>query len=161
RAIVAAAVKAGLGNFVGGHPMAGGSTTGPSAARADLFDGRSWLLVAGHAEAEPRDRAIQFVKALGAVPVEIPDDGEVHDQVMAAVSHLPQIVASALLAMVGESVGAEGLAWAGQGLRDTTRLAESPPDIWRGIITTNRDAIGPILKDFAADLLAFANRLDD
>ena len=160
RAIVAAAEAAGLHDFIGGHPMAGGSTTGPSAARADLFDGRSWLLIVDRADTGLRARASRFVEALGARPVEIPGDGEVHDQVMAAVSHLPQIVASALLARVGESVGADGLAWAGRGLRDTTRLAESPPDIWRSIAATNHDAIAPLLKALAADLADLADRLD-
>lgn len=161
RAIVAAAATAGLRNFIGGHPMAGGSTTGPAAARADLFDERSWLLIVDKADAELRERASLFVEALGAVPVEIPGDGEMHDQVMAAVSHLPQMVATALLARVGDTVGPDGLAWAGQGLRDTTRLAESPPDIWRSIAATNHGAIAPLLKALAGDLTDIADRLDD
>lgn len=161
QAIAAAAAAAGLQNFVPGHPMAGGSTTGPSGARADLFDGRTWLLVVGGLDEALREQARRFVEWLGAVPVETPDRGALHDRVVAAVSHLPQIVASALLARVGESVGADGLRWSGGGLRDTTRLAESRPDIWRSIVATNQDAIAPLLKALAADLDALADRLDD
>jgi prephenate dehydrogenase len=161
QAIAARAQAAGLQNFVAGHPMAGGSTTGPSGARADLFDGRTWLLVVGGVNEELREQARRFVQALGAVPVETPDRGALHDRVVAAVSHLPQIVASALLARVGESVGADGLRWSGGGLRDTTRLAESHSDIWRSIVATNQEAIAPLLKALAADLDALADRLDD
>jgi prephenate dehydrogenase len=161
QAIVSAAESAGLRNFVGGHPMAGGSTTGPDAARADLFDGRTWLLVVGDVSADLRLRARRFVEDLGAVPVEIPDRGQQHDRTVAAISHLPQLVATALLARVGESVGEDGLAWAGAGLRDTTRLAESRPDIWRSIIASNRDEIVPLLDALARDLARLAERLDD
>lgn len=160
-AIVAAAAAAGLENFVAGHPMAGGSTTGPGAARADLFDGRPWWLVVGGVNPDLRARARGFVESLGAVAVETDDRGEAHDRIVAAVSHLPQIVATALLARVGESVGAEGLRLAGAGLRDTTRLAESNADIWRSIVATNQRAIAPLLKALADDLRATADCLDD
>ncbi len=161
QAIVSAAESAGLRNFVGGHPMAGGSTTGPGAARADLFDGRTWLLVVGDVSADLRLRARRFVEDLGAVPVEIPDRGQLHDRIVAAVSHLPQVVATALLARVGEAVGEDGLAWAGAGLRDTTRLAESRPEIWRSIIATNGKQIAPLLDALARDLSRLAERLGD
>ena len=159
--IVSAASAAGAGNFVGGHPMAGGSTTGPGGARADLFDGRPWILISGDADPDLLDRADRFVAALGATPVVVQDNGELHDRIVAAVSHLPQLVATTLLARVGESAGEAGLAWAGAGLRDTTRLAESGPAIWRSIVGTNREAIRPLLKAMAADLDALADRLDD
>jgi prephenate dehydrogenase len=75
-----------------------------------------------------------------------------HDRVLAFLSHLPQLTASALMEVVGSAVGAGGLALAGGGLVDTTRLASSPSDIWRDIAATNADQIGPAL-DALIDLL--------
>jgi prephenate dehydrogenase len=160
RAIVAAAREAGMQYFVGGHPMAGAASSGPAAARADLFDGRPWFLVAGRASPATVERARSFVESLGAKPVVLDDDGEEHDRVMAAVSHLPQVVASALIAMVGASSGSR-LEWAGWGLRDTTRLADSSADVWAGILASNADQIRPLLLTLADDLRTFAGRLDD
>jgi len=64
---------------------------------------------------------------------------------LAFLSHLPQLTASALMQVVGDAVGLEGLALAGRGLADTTRLASSPADIWRDIAATNADEIGAAL----------------
>jgi len=84
-----------------------------------------------------------FVSALGAVPRAL--DVAAHDRVLAYLSHLPQLTASALMQVVGEAVGQDGLALAGRGLADTTRLASSPAEIWRDIAATNADEIGPAL----------------
>src|SRR3954468_24292935 len=129
--------------FIGGHPLAGASTGGLNAARSDLFTDHPWILtVTG-------DRAIErlsrFIQGLGArVHVMTPEE---HDVAFAYLSHLPQIVASALMHLVGEQTGERGLALAGRGLRDTTRLASSPADIWRDIVLTNRDNIGPAIDE--------------
>ena len=66
-----------------------------------------------------------------------------HDRLLAFLSHLPQLTASALMQVVGDAVGEDGLALAGRGLVDTTRLASSPADIWSDIAATNADEIGP------------------
>jgi prephenate dehydrogenase len=71
---------------------------------------------------------------------------EHHDRLMAFVSHLPQLAASALMETVGAAVQGEGLQMAGRGLVDTTRLASSPADVWRDICLTNADAIGDALE---------------
>ncbi len=160
-AIAAVARREGLSRFVPGHPMAGGTSSGPAQARADLFEGRTWFLVPGAAEKSAVRRARAFVAALGAVPVEIPGDGEVHDQIVAAISHLPQIVATALLARVGESVGTDGLQYAGSGLRDTTRLAASRASMWAPILETNAACIAPLLRALARDLESAADSLAD
>ena len=156
RAIIAAAREAQLAQFVGGHPMAGSEHTGPDAARADLFDARPWFLV-GTTDVELR----QFVQRLGATPVFMQDDGSEHDRLMAAVSHLPQVVVSALMARIGETVGADGLAYAGSGLRDTTRLAASEARVWESILSTNADALRPLLLALAHDLESLAAGLSD
>jgi prephenate dehydrogenase len=71
---------------------------------------------------------------------------------LAFLSHLPQLTASALMQVVGETVGEDGLALAGRGLADTTRLASSPAEIWRDIAATNADEIGPALDELIAVL---------
>jgi prephenate dehydrogenase len=131
--------------FIGGHPLSGASTGGLNAARSDLFAGQSWILTPAGGDDLPMDRLSRFVEGLGArVHVMTP---EAHDAAMAYVSHLPQLVASALMHVVGERTGENGLALAGRGLRDTTRLASSPLDIWRDIASTNRDNIIPAIDE--------------
>jgi prephenate dehydrogenase len=161
QAIVEAAAAAGLARFVPGHPMAGGTRSGPDAARADLFDGRTWFLLTGHAPAEAREAAAAFVAALGAQVVPLEDDGRAHDALVAAISHLPQVVATALLARVGQTVGDDGLRHSGAGLRDTTRLAASHAAMWAPILAANAAALAPLLRALAGDLDRIAGELGD
>jgi prephenate dehydrogenase len=161
RLIVTAAREAGLSQFVGGHPMAGAASTGPAAARADLFDGRPWFLVPHGAGGDAVTRVREFVGSLGARPVTFDDDGAEHDRLMAAVSHLPQVTASALMKVVGEAAGTAGLQWAGEGLNDTTRLSAGAASVWRSILVTNAAELRPLLHRLAAELTTMANGLDD
>src|SRR5215470_17265077 len=115
--------------FVGGHPLAGAARGGLEHARPDLFKGRPWLLTGAH------DKLRAFIEALGAIPRTTTADA--HDRLVAFLSHLPQVAASALMQVVGEAVGEDGLTLAGRGLIDTTRLASSPAEIWRDIANTN------------------------
>ena len=80
---------------------------------------------------------------------------------MAAISHLPQVVASALMVRVGQTAGGQGLQLAGAGLRDTTRLAASSADVWTSILAGNADELGPLLTQLADDLRQIAGQLDD
>jgi prephenate dehydrogenase len=138
--------------FVGGHPLAGAARGGFEAARPDLFNGRPWLLVPGAgAEPETTGRLTAFVEGLGARPITLASAAE-HDRMLAFLSHLPQLAASALMAVVGEGVGEAGLELAGRGLVDTTRLASSPAGIWRDICETNADQIGAALDSLVAVL---------
>ncbi|PYR80760.1 MAG: prephenate dehydrogenase/arogenate dehydrogenase family protein [Acidobacteria bacterium] len=126
--------------FVGGHPLGGGERGGFAFARPDLFAGRPWIFTpAGHASTAAVDRLSRFVRGLGAKPSILSADD--HDHVMAFISHLPQLAASALMETVGTAAKADGLRMAGRGLVDTTRLASSPADVWRDICLTNADAI--------------------
>lgn len=160
RAVMAAAAAARLTQFVGGHPMAGGTTSGSAGARADLFDGRAWFLTNPDAPDAVR-RAVKFVEALGARPVVLADRGEEHDRLMAAVSHLPQMAASALMVTVARAVGVDNLHWAGRGLRDTTRLAASHASVWESVLATNSQEIKPLLRALAAELVHLSDQLDD
>jgi prephenate dehydrogenase len=131
--------------FVGGHPLAGASTGGLDAARADLFVGHPWILTPIDDRAAAVDRLSHFIEALGARVLRMNPEG--HDRSVAYLSHLPQLVASALMQVVGEATREAGLALAGGGLRDTTRLATSPADIWRDIASTNCDNIGHAIDE--------------
>jgi prephenate dehydrogenase len=79
-------------------------------------------------------------------------DPHAHDRLIAYLSHLPQVAVSALMHVIGEQAGPEGLALAGRGLRDTTRLASSPAGTWRDIGATNVDAIGGAIEALIAVL---------
>jgi len=137
--------------FIGGHPLAGASTGGLNAARSDLFGEHPWILTSVGEQQPIVERVSHFVEGLGArVHFMTP---EAHDDAFAYLSHLPQIVASALMHVVGEKTGEDGLALAGRGLRDTTRLASSPADIWRDIALTNRDNLGPAIDELIAILV--------
>lgn len=137
--------------YIGGHPLSGGAAGGVAEARADLFEGRPWILTpAGTVREQDLAMLSSFTAALGGtVQVMTP---EAHDTLFAYVSHLPQLTVAALMRVVGEHAGEEGLALAGPGLRDTTRLATSPSDIWRDIAATNPDRIGAAIDDLIAVL---------
>ena len=137
--------------FVGGHPLGGAAKAGLEHARPDLFTGRPWLFTpTGDANGAAVEKLSAFARALGAEPHVL--DPIAHDRMLAFLSHLPQLTVSALMNVVGEAVGESGLALAGRGLADTTRLASSPPEIWRDIAATNADELGPALDALIAVL---------
>ncbi len=123
--------------FVGTHPMAGREVTGPDAARPGLFRGATWVVVPDGASETDLEIVESIIHDLGARPVRM--GAEEHDAAVARISHLPQIVAAALLDGAGEIDGAMDLA-AGS-FRDLTRVAASDPSIWMDILTTNRDEV--------------------
>jgi prephenate dehydrogenase len=126
-------------HFVGGHPLAGAAIGGLESARPDLFNGRPWFITAS---SQP---LTDFLEGLGARPYVIAADE--HDALVAYLSHLPQLAASALMQVVGERVGSDGLALAGRGLSDTTRLASSPVAIWGDIAATNPDNLSRAIDE--------------
>jgi prephenate dehydrogenase len=144
--------------FVGGHPIGGAERGGFGFARPDLFKNRPWILTPVAArDADAVAELSRFVTGLGARPT-VMDPAE-HDTVMAFVSHLPQLAASALMDTIGGAVAGAGLSVAGRGLVDTTRLASSPASVWRDICAANADAISVALdqlidrlNDLRADL---------
>jgi prephenate dehydrogenase len=149
RHVMAAAEGAGLA-FIGGHPVAGSALGGLDHARESLFDGRPWLLVPGTAATPALERLERFVCGVGAVPQRI--QAETHDRLMAYVSHLPQLVSSALMGTAGLMVGDAGLSVSGRGFADMTRLASSPPEIWEGILSTNADYVAEAASALVAAL---------
>ncbi len=137
--------------FIGGHPLGGAARQGIEHARPDLFDGRPWLFTpAAETGGEVLERLRRFVKALGAEPRSMSVDE--HDRLLAYLSHLPQLAASAVMHVIGGAAGQSGLALSGRGLADTTRLASSPASVWRDICGTNADFIGDGLDELIAVL---------
>ena len=148
--------ESGLGpeRFVGGHPMAGSERSGPEAADAQLFQGATWVLTPTAATADTTLTELSAVlRRLGARVVALPPDR--HDELVAVVSHLPQVVASTLAAVAADAIEAAGdavLAVAGGGFRDTTRIAASDPALWVPILAGNRTAVLEALDAYTAHL---------
>lgn len=146
--------------FVGGHPIGGAAHGGFGFARPDLFKGKPWIFTPDDGVPEEAvARLSSLVVGLGARPSVL--DAASHDRLMAFVSHLPQLAASALMAVSGQAAGADGLRFAGRGLLDTTRLASSPADVWRDICGVNADAIGDALDALIETLTSMRAGLRD
>ena len=128
-----------LKRFVGGHPMAGKESRGVEQADADLFRGRPYVLTSREPELE------HWIERIGARLVFL--DPVEHDRQVAFVSHLPQLLSTALASMLA---GKENIA--GPAAADLTRLALSPYDIWRDIFATNAEPIDAALAAFSARL---------
>jgi len=147
-------------HFVGAHPMAGSEKTGWEHASPALFEGRTCFVTPVATTApEAVARVVAFWRELGAEAVTV--DPDRHDEIVAHISHLPQVLASSLCAFLAT----RDPAWrnfAGGGLRDTTRIAGSDPRLWRTILEENRDEVLRALRAFQDDLqgmqAALANR---
>ena len=144
--------------FVGGHPLGGAERGGFGFARPDLFVGRPWIFTPDGGDSDDAvARLSQFVAGLGAIPTAM--EADQHDRLMAFVSHLPQLTASALMEVVGRAAPPGGVRLGGRGLVDTTRLASSPASVWRDICATNADAIGDALDLMIASLTEMRQNL--
>ena len=143
-------------NLIGGHPMAGSEKGGVLAGRADLFEGAIWVITP-HETADPSsvEQLTAMIEALGARPVRM--DPDEHDIAVARISHLPHVAAAALAEVAldgGSSPELLRMLVAG-GFRDTTRIASSPPEMWRDICLTNQQAILSALDDLDVALARF------
>jgi len=137
------------GWFVGGHPMAGSEREGPAAADPYLFENAYYLLTPTR-ETNPAALAAarNLIRALGARAVLV--DPAEHDRLVALISHLPHLVAAALVNTA--AAGEDALPLAAGGFRDTTRIASGPPAVWRDIFLSNRAAVGEALTVFREQL---------
>jgi prephenate dehydrogenase len=145
--------------FLPTHPMAGREIGGASSARADLFQGRSWILTPEpDCAPDSKSLVLEMIKHLGATPIEL--TALDHDAAVAKISHLPQIAAS-LLAKQLSGTPVEWMELAGQGLRDTTRIAGSDESLWKEIIYSNRAEISELLISLQNDLAQMIAALDD
>jgi prephenate dehydrogenase len=139
-----------LHRYVGSHPMAGTQHSGPTAARADLFADRTWVITP-HRRSDPAAiRAVtRLAEACGARTVTM--DVDDHDAAVARVSHLPHLM-SVLTAGHLTTMKDQDLALAGPGLKDVTRIAGSDPGLWEQILTANSGAVLTELRQVSADL---------
>lgn len=162
KAAVVAAGEATLGpRFVGGHPMAGSERRGIEAADPDLFLDASWILTPTSVTSSAAyGAASQLATSLGSRVVAVAPDE--HDALVARLSHVPQLTASALVDVASSAGDREALlGLAGGGFRDVTRIAASDPDLWISILRTNRAAVLESLSRLGASLATAALLIDD
>jgi prephenate dehydrogenase len=146
-------------SFLPTHPMAGREIGGAGSARADLFQGRSWILTpSADLELASKELVLELIELLGATPIELAAID--HDRAVAKISHLPQIAAS-LIAKQLDGTPAEWMELAGQGLRDTTRIAGSDESLWKEIIYSNRNELHQLLINLQNDVQAMIDSLND
>ena len=145
--------------FVPTHPMAGREIGGAGSARADLFQGRSWILTPStDLEESSKELALELIALVGATPVEL--TAADHDRAVAKISHLPQIAAS-LIAKQLTGTPTEWMELAGQGLRDTTRIAGSDESLWKEIIHSNRAELEQLLINLQNDVAKMIDSLNN
>ena len=159
RAVHADLAAAGLPleRICGSHPMAGKELSGPAAASGDLFAGRPWVLCpSGETSAQALEAVRRVAQQCAGEPVVM--TAQEHDAAVALVSHLPQVAASAVAAVLAGTDGP--LALAGPGLQDTTRVAASDPRLWVEVLRQNAAAVAPLVRALGAELAAAADALD-
>jgi prephenate dehydrogenase len=128
--------------FVGGHPLAGAETAGVEHARADLFENATWYLTpTSQTSGILYERLHRLLHTIGARPTAI--EADTHDTILAAVSHLPHVLANVLVSQAAETLaaGGERLPATGPSFRDATRVAGASSAIWTDIYLANRDAL--------------------
>jgi prephenate dehydrogenase len=149
------------GRFVAAHPIAGREESGPAAARADLFRGANWIVTpSDRTRLDAVERVAALCDAVGARVVRM--DTVWHDAVFATVSHLPHLVAYALMdAVLATERGGERIRFSAGGLRDYTRVAGSDPVMWRDIFLMNRAPLLEVLAGYQAALERLAHAIRD
>jgi prephenate dehydrogenase len=144
-----------IGSFVPAHPIAGKEMAGVAHADAHLYQGRQVILTPTEQTQSPQlQQAHKVWLALGCRVVQM--SPEAHDAAFAAVSHLPHLLAFAMMnAITGQPQGQKFLALAGPGFRDFTRIAASDPKVWRDILLANRQELLAQSQHFQSQLRAF------
>jgi prephenate dehydrogenase len=148
-------------HFIGGHPMAGSEHRGVAAADPFLFQNAIYVMTPASGVSDSVvDSFNSLIRRLGARTVRM--DPETHDRVAAAVSHLPQMMATALVEMVGRLNGEDGhhLRMAAGGFRDLTRIASSPYDMWGDICRTNAGPIREMIDGYIDSLQVLRDEVD-
>jgi prephenate dehydrogenase len=142
--------------YLGSHPLAGNEKTGATFAKADLFEGRIAILTpTKNTRAEDYDLLEGFWQTLGSVVVQLSPDE--HDRALALTSHLPHLVAAALVSAVPEKY----FRLAGPGMHDTTRIAAGDAELWAQIFELNRDNVLSAITQFSANLSAMQSAVRD
>ena len=142
-------------SFVGGHPMAGKEQAGIAAADPDLFKSKAWVIAPSVSASEAAvNTVVGLAQLTGATPIFM--DPDEHDSYVAAISHLPLLLSSALFSVAhGSAAWPELAQLASSGFRDTTRLASGSPEMAHDIVLTNRDNVIHWLDRFIDELRRF------
>ncbi|MBI5640248.1 MAG: prephenate dehydrogenase/arogenate dehydrogenase family protein [Nitrospirae bacterium] len=136
--------------YVGAHPIAGSDRSGIDASHADLFlNARCIVTPTSHSGADALKKVASLWQAIGSKVIEM--DPDKHDRIYAAVSHLPHLIAYALVNTVAEIDG-EALGFSGQGFMDTTRIASSSHELWRDICLMNRENLIEMIALFQKNI---------
>ncbi|MEA4816465.1 MAG: prephenate dehydrogenase/arogenate dehydrogenase family protein [Lachnospiraceae bacterium] len=148
--------------YIGGHPMTGSEKTGYAASKEHLFENAYYII--SPADNVPKELVSDFtyiIKTIGALPLLMPP--LLHDRAVAGISHIPQIIASALVNTVKEADGSEKYmhTLAAGGFRDITRIASSNPDVWESICFSNPEYILSLLNSFEGVLERFKTSLKE
>ena len=144
-------------SFISLHPMAGREVSGAENARADLFKGRAWIAISDDSTSDKAKKVGSELVAMCGSTLYWMSSLE-HDQTVAKISHIPQILSS-LLAGSLLDISSDNLNLSGQGLRDLTRLANSDSNLWSEILLTNKGVISPLLDQLISDLQSLKNSL--
>ncbi|MFR0708029.1 MAG: prephenate dehydrogenase/arogenate dehydrogenase family protein [Eggerthella lenta] len=147
-------------NFVPGHPMAGSEVNGIEGARPDLFKGAHWILCPdADTPAEHFPRLHELVTSIGARVIALPRED--HDEAVAVVSHVPQMMASSLVQLASRHADDQQalMRLAAGGFKDSTRIAAGSPELWCGIAFDNKDALSDGLDEIQGIIGAFADAL--
>ncbi|MBT8246631.1 MAG: prephenate dehydrogenase/arogenate dehydrogenase family protein, partial [Acidimicrobiia bacterium] len=157
--VKAGVVSAGrrLPHFVSSHPMAGREVSGPAAASPSLFRGAVWILITDHALSDDLDRLESIVTSVGSNPVRM--TAAEHDDAVAVISHLPQVLAAALVGEAAEHPA--GLGLASGSFRDLTRVAASNPALWTDLLVGNGEPLAAVIEAYAARLHRWADAVRD
>jgi prephenate dehydrogenase len=153
-----AAAGSKIASFVPTHPIAGSERSGPAAADGGLFENRAWVYDP-NAPLEAVERALAFIRAMGARPVPVP--AALHDRLAALTSHLPQVTAVALASQLAVRLGDEGvLELCGTGIRSMTRLGASSWQMWESILGANAPNVAQEVRSLSAILSEIADELE-
>ncbi|MBI5310510.1 MAG: prephenate dehydrogenase/arogenate dehydrogenase family protein [Actinobacteria bacterium] len=146
--------------FIGGHPIAGAETSGVEHARADLFEESTWFVTpTENSTGVGLERLMRFIRGLGAQPHAL--EAVAHDRLLADISHLPHVLANALVTQAADSLKhGEGAVVVGPSFRDATRVAGANSKIWRDIYLSNHDALVPAIDSVIGRLTEFRDAVN-
>jgi len=148
--------------FIGGHPMAGTERTGYVSGFAHLFENAYYILTPCKSTSEyTLNFMMDLISGIGSIPILL--DAEEHDRITGSISHVPHIIASALVNMVKTLDSPEGKMQmlAAGGFKDITRIASSNPEMWESIISSNKELIKNILEEYIQTIKNFTKMIDN
>ncbi|HIT63475.1 MAG TPA: prephenate dehydrogenase [Candidatus Ventrimonas merdavium] len=147
--------------FIGGHPMAGSEKTGYENATDHLLENAYYIITpTARSRQEDVDRMVAVAKLADAIPIVL--DYREHDRIVAAISHLPHLIASSLVNLVRDADNRDEMMkkLAAGGFKDITRIASSSPEMWEQICMTNTENLTAVLKDYISSLEEILSSLE-